>query len=318
MRLFSCKIHKSQAHLILALLFVAAMYSTGTVNAFKTYTFAGGAIHENITRTALVSGGAKISKPSFTVINKGNYSQDALGSPEFLNDSHHFDNCKIKESLAYVESCYSEIRHHLCLAGKNKTDQLFVLRKFGQLLHPLQDFYSHSNYVELQLAKRSNLQPAQLPLVDWKAIPPVVQTGFFYFKDNTSNEVFMGANPFTASNPSRDLVTPLLVKCGFCRPGTRYATSAEYALIKTFDQRLKYVCNAKLSLMHRDVNKDNDATEEGKIINPSTGTTLFAYAENLAVRETARQWQRLENEVKGQCSPVEAPRIIKALRAGFN
>ncbi len=302
---------------MLSLLLAATMLTAGSANAFKTYTFAGGAIHENITRAALVSGGAKISGQSFSVINAGNYSQDALGSPEFLNDSHHFDNCKIKETLVYVENCYAEIRHHLCRAGKNKQDQIFVLRKFGQLLHPLQDFYSHSNYVELQLAQRNKLQAAQLPLVDWKAITPSVQTGFFYFKDNTSNEVFMGANPFTASNPDRDLVTPLLVKSGLCRSGTRYATSAEYALIRTFDQRLKYVCTAKLSLMHRDVNKDNNATEEGRIINPSTGTTLFAYAENLAVRETARQWQRLESEVKGQCSPVEAQKIIKALRAGF-
>jgi len=294
---------------------VAALLPGGEAVAFKTYSLAGGAIHGSISRKALVKSGPQINLACFKAIDNGNTSQDALGSSEFLNHSHHFDNCKIQESLAYIESCYGEIKPRLCLAGKHKEDYLFVLHKFGQLLHPLQDFYSHSNYVELQLSAHDNLTPDQVPLINWQKIPPLLQTGFFYFKANTNNEYFMGINPFTAGNPDRDRVTPYLVKAGSFRPGTRYATTAEYVQIKTFGERIKYVNNAKFSLMHRDINKDNDATEEGKIANPETGSTLFAYAENLAVRETARQWLRLESEVRQSCP--DANRVLRVLRQGF-
>lgn len=292
-----------------------AILATPHALSFKTFRYAGGAIHEEITRAAIVDNGPKISKESFEQIDQGNTGQDIPTAPEFLQGSHHFDDCKFNESLKYVEDCYAAMKPHICKANFRVKDWSIVLKKFGELLHPVQDFYSHSNYAEILLKANNKLLPQQLPLVNWQSISPAVQTGFFYYKGATDNELVMGWNPITAANPDRDTITPALVQSGSLRKGTKYATTAEYSKVKTFNDRLAYVTNATYSVLHRDINKDNGSSEEGSISNPSTKTTLFSYAQNLAVRETLRQWQRLENQVRKDC-PKKADSIIKALKEG--
>lgn len=282
--------------------------------AFKTYTSFGGAIHEEITKAALVTGGPKIAEECFKQIDAGNTGQDDPSSAAFTTASHHFDDNQLKDSVQYVEDCYTEIRARVCNADKDSNDWTFVLNKFGELLHTVQDFYSHSNYVELQLKANGNLLPAQIPIVsNWNSLPSGVRTGFFYYAGLSDNEaVLQSGFSLPTSDPNRDTFIGKLPQ----QSGAKYATNAEYSKIKNYDQRLNYVNNLKYTLIHRDVNKDNGATEEGSAINPVTKRNLYAYARSAAIKETERQWQRLETEVKKNC-PLRANDIIDALKHGL-
>jgi hypothetical protein len=65
----------------------------------------------------------------------------------------HFDNCDFENGTAYVESLLAEAKQ---LASKGETHRaLFCL---GQALHGLQDFYSHSNYLEMMESEHAKLK----------------------------------------------------------------------------------------------------------------------------------------------------------------
>lgn len=96
--------------------------------------------HQEITRAAI---GERFSERALKVIIGANIGQDALKF-QFGHDHHHYDNNKFTESDAYVfqlrAECVADIR-----AG-NITNAWMV---FGKLTHSVQDFYAHSNYIEL-------------------------------------------------------------------------------------------------------------------------------------------------------------------------
>lgn len=310
--------HKALS-LALAFVIVTVFLSTNNAFAFYTFTAKGGAVHEDITRTALCND-AKfgMSQESFAQIDAGNTRQDVVGTAPFQDATHHFDNCKFKGSVGYVEACYTDIGLHLCNSDSKESDWRYVLNKFGELLHPLQDFYSHSNYVELALKTNGALTPQQIPLVSWRSISPNVRTGFFYYKTFTNNEAYMlGDWNIPESDPNRDKITPLLIQDGDILSKTTYVNNATYSKLTSFSDRLAYATNLGYSMMHRDINKDNATTEEGRVVNPQTKTNLFTYARALAIRETQRQWLRLEGQVRRTC-PSKADSIIEALKKGIH
>ena len=78
----------------------------------------------------------------------GNIEQDL---PGFLYgnaalESAHFDSCRFPESTERIRSLYTAAIGGLDPATP---DLILATLSFGRLLHPVQDFYAHSNYVEL-------------------------------------------------------------------------------------------------------------------------------------------------------------------------
>lgn len=74
----------------------------------------------------------------------------------------HFDNCHFEGAQTYLVSLIEEAGGHAdaALAAKNKGDTNAAISAaknaffaLGQALHAVQDFYAHSNYVELQAPK---------------------------------------------------------------------------------------------------------------------------------------------------------------------
>ncbi len=100
--------------------------------------------HRQILREALES---KISAHALKIITRANAKQDGLRG-QIGHDEYHFDNNAFDKSYAYI--------------AKNRT-QIFAALKsgfpkeaweaFGRLSHTAQDFYAHSNYIPLWLAK---------------------------------------------------------------------------------------------------------------------------------------------------------------------
>ncbi len=92
--------------------------------------------------------GPLLSARALEAIISANLGQDSLRYQ--INTPHfHFDNCAFAESLAYIE------RQHTLIAAASNAPAMWAA--FGRLSHVAQDFYSHSNYVDLWLAAHGGL-----------------------------------------------------------------------------------------------------------------------------------------------------------------
>ncbi len=133
--------------------------------------------HEIITRDAL---GEFFAEAALREIIAANFRQDSpanlIGKPYL-----HFDNDKIAESLAYIDG---QLARLVGAAGDDAEIRRVQWDAFGRLCHTAQDFYAHSNYVDLWLAENGgteNVAPAEIDGVDEKFLAhPALRTGSFH------------------------------------------------------------------------------------------------------------------------------------------
>lgn len=103
--------------------------------------------HIEITRLAV---GEYFSPNALEKITAANFHQDRpLGL--IGHDEYHFDGNAFEKSYAYVEK-----QRRLILSALKTNQTPSAWSAFGRLTHAVQDFYSHSNYVDLWLASHSN------------------------------------------------------------------------------------------------------------------------------------------------------------------
>lgn len=114
-------------------------------------------IHIEITKTAL---GGTFGEPAIELICLANVGQDAL-IYQLGHDQFHVDN----NSFAAAEKFRSELQLHT-VAAIQSGDMHSAWRFFGKLAHTVQDFYAHSNYVELYLAKYPGKLPEDMDPMD--------------------------------------------------------------------------------------------------------------------------------------------------------
>lgn len=293
--------------LVLAQLFAIPSY------AFKTYKLFGGNIHEQISAEALTKGGFHFGKAALAEVDRGNTEQDDPFKPFILQPNHHFDDCTLDATNAYIDKCHKSISSLAAKAVTDRKSRKKILHLFGNLLHPAQDFYSHSNYLELQLKANPKFSFADIPLVDWADVSnsgisstkPSVRTGFFYYKSKLLNELTMPRNKAVEAFAGDPRVPS----------GTSFLPNRQYKQLSTTDQRLDFACDPKTVFLHRDINKDNDSSDEGGIRAPLHDGTLFDYAKQLAVRETRAQWKNVEAEIRS-AAPSNADELINRLKRG--
>ena len=80
------------------------------------------------------------------------WRQDILSQ---LEADAHFDNCSFDEGIAYINKLQTEIDTLVGKSVAKPSDQQVTAAAdlIGRALHGIQDFYSHTNYVELMSAK---------------------------------------------------------------------------------------------------------------------------------------------------------------------
>lgn len=279
-------------------------------SAFYTYRLWGGAIHKIISQEGLKSAG--LSESSFDVVDAGNTSQDRPGTPQFSEPTHHFLDDQVKGSYDYIEERFNVIAGQVGKAHKDKKARYAVLYAFGELLHTSQDFYAHTNYLELQLKKNKSTIVYDMPLVDWKSVfkrdgnGRPIQASWFYY-------MFIGSNEGTCSRSQcisgiqLDHPESVGQKNWFEKDDTYHTSCA------AFDGYVDYAISGSHKLLHYDVNKDDPNTPAGKRIIPSNKSTVYSYAATLAQMETTRTWKRLEDLVRKKY-PKDAEKIILALK----
>lgn len=102
------------------------------------------------------------------LLNKALWYQDLF---RFFSSKHHFDNCCFKESLEQIskhqkenETDYLVLQNTKVEKERNRRIEKIIFR-IGRILHSAQDFFSHSNFVELMQNKYIEIE--EVPIVDF-------------------------------------------------------------------------------------------------------------------------------------------------------
>ena len=151
--------------------------------------------HREITYQALQE---LFSDAAMKKIITANLYQDRLAA-QIGHDEYHFDNNAFEKSYAYIEE-----QRALTIAALRSNDVAAAWAAFGRLTHTAQDFYAHSNYVDLWLARSSN---GAVPLPS--EIDPVDRT----LIDNPalcSGKIYMPLEVFSFIKPLKPFIMPRL------------------------------------------------------------------------------------------------------------
>ena len=100
-------------------------------------------VHAEITRNALAG---NFSERALGAIIAANLRQDRLLAL-IGHDEYHFDSNAFAESYAYLEE-----QRSLTISSLKSNDLPSAWSAFGRLMHTAQDFYAHSNYIDLWLS----------------------------------------------------------------------------------------------------------------------------------------------------------------------
>jgi hypothetical protein len=119
--------------------------------------------HIAITSEALQG---RLAPHALQVIIEANVRQDNLEG-QFRHPEYHFDNNGFAEGQAYLDS-----QRDLLVQAVKASQSRLARQAFGRLTHTAQDFYAHSNYVALWLARQPNSPPPQPQDID--PLNPVV------------------------------------------------------------------------------------------------------------------------------------------------
>jgi hypothetical protein len=107
--------------------------------------------HIEITRQAI---GAEVGPRALAAINRANIAQDGLRY-QLGHDHFHFDNDQFERAYAYIEE-----QRALIGPALERGDAPSAWQAFGRMIHPVQDFYAHTDYI-----------PRWLSLFDGSTIP---------------------------------------------------------------------------------------------------------------------------------------------------
>ncbi|HEY9870023.1 MAG TPA: HET-C-related protein [Candidatus Obscuribacterales bacterium] len=152
---------------VLALAFPLCLFVPALSSSSQPAT--GASIHEEITREALKG---TISDANLDFMIKAVISQEAPGSDGLAEPRRHFGDGNFAAAVAYMDREKKQALNYAADADKDGENRGQVLRHLGLMLHTAQDFYIHSNYVELQLEDpRRKQDPLGLELVEWARVP---------------------------------------------------------------------------------------------------------------------------------------------------
>lgn len=271
------------------------------VGAFSSYKLIGGAVHKAIIFDALAPYG--LSKTALDLITSGSNAQDNPKSVNFSIPQRHACDDKIKETDAFIRRSVDEAVSIADGAITSQTARKQTLYRFGEALHALQDFYSHSNYLEMLIRNKKPLEP-----IDWQNPPSLVVTCYYHYASTFHQEFFEG----------RQTAVRALLRDN---PGLRFHSQEEYRKRSANDASEANVLDyalAPVSFTHLELNKDNEKTLEGQVVSSDYKKTYHQLAKELAAKDTSLLWQRFEKLLRDRYSEEKtsgkAEKILTALK----
>lgn len=257
-------------------LLVVIIFSSAPAHAFEIGTAISQPIHENITRDALYF----LRDDVQNVLIEANRQVDLSALP-VLGDcpdtgcvSHeweHFDNCQFSASVNHINNLYRRA-HDSALLDLDR-----VAENFGRLLHTAQDFYAHSNWVELGQSDLFDRAPGY-----WRTVVPKQLIGNVMVIEGSDSDFPPDAFTFGGTR-KRVTVTHAGQEYLALISGVAYTTEG---------------CPARIAVGHWDggtgLNPPNVGSPEG--LNKDHPDRIGYYAARLlAVAQTTHEWCRLLN-----------------------
>jgi hypothetical protein len=151
--------------------------------------------HVQILQQALAGNFSPIALAKIIVAN---VNQDRI-SAQLGHDEYHFDNNAFEKSYAYIEE-----QRLLVISSLQTGDAEPAWSAFGRLTHSVQDFYAHSNYIDLWLASHTNGSRPTPLLVD------PVEPAILASDALRSGKLYYPLELFSFIKPLKPLVLPLL------------------------------------------------------------------------------------------------------------
>jgi len=142
--------------------------------------------------------GGKFSSQALEKMIGANLHQDRLRG-QIGHEEYHFDNNAFEKSYAYIEE-----QRMLTLSALMANDVASAWSAFGRLTHTAQDFYAHSNYIDLWLSCQPDgalPTPAEVDPID----PDLINTQAL-----RSGRVYLPLEALTIVRPLKPLVKSLL------------------------------------------------------------------------------------------------------------
>jgi hypothetical protein len=221
------------------------------------------AVHQKMTAEVL----AFIKGSTLSDINDEHEFQEIFG---VLDPDEHFDSCSFSGAAAEINANY---RDALKQANPNDFDSGDLADQFGQVLHAIQDFYSHSNWVEL----------GQTALIDrgtgfWSSLTP------YSLHDGVLLVQGEDGTPFGRDSSLKRSAKVVFVNTGSSPPVGLPPGTYKGVISGTFG--IVDDCPDNVSLSHGALNKD------------TPNRPGFEDARKLAVEQTEHEWCRLVNLVR--------------------
>jgi len=135
--------------------------------------------HKSITRKALSD---RFGPRALEIVLKANLKQDDLLTGQIGHDEYHYDNNAIAKADRYLEE-----QRDLTLSALGQHDIPAAWFAFGRLVHTAQDFYAHTNYVDLWLSRferdgQTPPPPSEIaPFMDELVHSPDLHSGKLYY-----------------------------------------------------------------------------------------------------------------------------------------
>src|SRR5512142_2080111 len=152
-------------------------------------------IHEEMLRLAL---GDQFSARALEQIRAANVYQDRLRG-QIGHAEYHFDDSAFEKSYAYIEE-----QRRLTVSALMANDVFSAWSAFGRLTHTAQDFYGHSNYIDLWVA----IQPDGA--VPTKSEVDPVDEDLMHSRALRSGKLYYPLELFTFINFLYPIIKPLL------------------------------------------------------------------------------------------------------------
>lgn len=233
-------------------------------------TFPGEPNHEQITALGL----AFLRPEIVTAIQ----AADAATDIEFvLENANHFDDCNFTGGSQVVQSSQAEAVARLDPSTATPEADLLAIRAFGRSLHALQDFYAHTNWVELGGDTLVDGSLGAFPTLS--PYSTIAASGFVVIQGTKPKRAALNRDE-SAPYPANAEVTVKLDKLR--APGL---------ISGTVDYEAGDFCPASVAMTHEELNKDKSTLVER--------VEQHEAAKTLAILQTAHEWCRLRELTRG-------------------
>jgi len=191
-------------------------------------------------------------------------------------NANHFDDCNFSGGSEVVRSNEARAVEALAPARPPVEGDAAAIRAFGRALHALQDFYAHTNWVELGGDVLVDESLGAFPVL--KPYATVPTAGFVIVEGRKPNHAALNRDA-GAAYPESAIVS---VKLG----GPRHGQSRSPGLISgTVDYEAGDYCPASVAMTHDELNKDKSTLVDR--------AAQYEAAKALATRQTEHEWCRL-------------------------